>query len=168
MEESTERTWIRLQEARLDVDGACEFLRVEESGAVDVFLGTTRQWTKGRETELLEYECYESMAVAEMARLLAEADERWPIRRACLLHRLGPVPLREISVIVGVSTPHRDAAFSACRFLIDELKRRVPIWKRERFADGGTEWAGGHLPPVEERDQAGAGREPGRDGADAG
>lgn len=148
VEEATERTWIRIQEGPLLVEDVSEFLRVEDAGGVDVFLGTTRRWTDGRETVLLEYECYESMAAAEMARLLEEAGERWPVQRACLLHRTGEVPLRAISVIVGVSTPHRDAAFAACRYLIDELKQRVPIWKKERFADGRTEWVQGQLPPV--------------------
>ncbi len=150
LEESTPRTWIRIQESPLDVEEVSDYLRVEEAGGVDVFFGTTRRWTDGRETVLLEYECYESMAVSEMARLLREADDRWRLSRACLLHRTGEVPLREISVIVGVSTPHRDAAFAACRYLIDALKKRVPIWKRERFADGSTEWVEGQLPPVDD------------------
>lgn len=150
IEHVSERTWIRIQEGRLDLEAVSDFLRVEEAGGVDVFLGTTRRWTSGRETALLEYECYESMALAEMGRLLVEAEDRWPVSRACLVHRTGAVPLRETSVIVGVSTPHRDAAFGACRYLIDALKQRVPIWKRERFADGTMEWVEGQLPPVAE------------------
>lgn len=146
VEEVSDSTWIRIQVEQLDVEAASDFLRVEEAGGVDLFLGTTRRWTSGRETVLLEYECYEAMALSEMRRLLREADERWSISRACLLHRTGEVPLRETSVIVGVATPHRDAAFAACRFLIDTLKQRVPIWKRERFADGTTEWVEGEFP----------------------
>ncbi|MEX0599120.1 MAG: molybdenum cofactor biosynthesis protein MoaE [Rhodothermales bacterium] len=144
----TDRRWIRIQEAPLDVAPASDFLRVEEAGGIDLFLGTTRRWTDGRETVQLEYECYESMAVSELDRLLDEAADRWPLSRACILHRTGAVPLREISVVVGVSTPHRDAAFGACRYLIDELKRRVPIWKKERFADGTTDWVEGERPPL--------------------
>lgn len=148
VEDVSQRTWICIDEEHLDVEAVSDFLRVEEAGGVDIFLGTTRRWTSGRETVLLEYECYEAMALSEMRRLLREADDRWPISRACLLHRTGEVPLRETSVIVGVSTPHRDAAFAACRYLIDALKQRVPIWKRERFADGTTEWVEGQLPPT--------------------
>jgi molybdopterin synthase catalytic subunit len=148
VEDVSQRMWICIQEEHLDVEAVSGFLRVEEAGGVDIFLGTTRRWTSGRETVLLEYECYEAMALSEMRRLLREADERWPIIRACLLHRTGEVALRETSVIVGVSTPHRDAAFAACRYLIDALKKRVPIWKRERFVDGTTEWVEGQLPPA--------------------
>lgn len=148
VEESSSRSWLRIQDEPLDLADVSAFLRVEDAGGVDIFLGTTRRWTRGRETVLLEYECYESMALSEMARLLREAEGRWPICRACLLHRTGTVPLREVSVIVGVSTPHRDAAFAASRYLIDELKKRVPIWKRERFADGSKEWVEGQLPPA--------------------
>lgn len=150
VEDTTERTWICIQDGELDVQQASNFLTVEEAGGVDIFLGTTRRWTAGRETVLLEYECYESMALSEMERLLREAEDRWPISRACLLHRIGEVPVLETSVIVGVSTPHRDAAFAACRYLIDELKQRVPIWKRERFADGSTEWVEGQLPSTDD------------------
>ncbi len=148
VEDRTERTWIRIQEAPLALEEASEFLRVEEAGGVDLFLGTTRRWTGDRETVLLEYECYEAMALSEMNRLLREAVGRWPVSRACLLHRTGKVPLREASVIVGVSTPHRAEAFAACRYLIDELKKRVPIWKKERFADGSSDWVKGELPPL--------------------
>lgn len=148
LDRTTERTWVYIGDEPLDVAAASDFLRVEEAGGVDLFLGTTRRWTGDRETVLLEYECYQSMAASEMERLLDEAEKKWPMSRACLLHRTGMVPLREVSVVVGVSTPHRDEAFKACRFLIDELKRRVPIWKKEQFADGSTEWVQGQLPPV--------------------
>jgi molybdopterin synthase catalytic subunit len=141
-----DRVWVAVQDEPLDVDAAADFLRHETAGGVDLFLGTTRRWTGSRETDRLEYESYAPMAVEEMRRIADEAAERWPVVRACLLHRVGEVALREISVIVGVSTPHRRDAFEACRFLIDELKRRVPIWKRERYTDGSTEWVQGDGP----------------------
>ena len=75
---------------------------------------------------------------------------RWPVERVCLLHRLGIVPPAEASVVVGVATPHRADAFAACRFLIDTLKQQVPIWKREVYADGSTEWVEGSAPPTVE------------------
>lgn len=145
---------IRIQSEPIDLREAEEHLRTEKAGGVDIFLGTTRRWTDGRETEYLEYECYRSMAIAEMRRLIEEAAERWPIARACLIHRDGEVPLSEVSVLIGVATAHRAEAFEACRFLIDELKRRVPIWKRERFADGSSEWVEGSLPPITREESA--------------
>lgn len=153
MEERTERYWIRLQTNTLDLGAADEFLRTEEAGAVNLFLGTTRRWTGGRETTTLEYETYQRMALTEMRRLAESAAARWPIAKVCLWHREGDVPLREVSVLVGVSTPHRADAFEACRHLIDALKERVPIWKRERFADGTTEWVEGNLPPTTRQEE---------------
>ena len=144
IEERTEHTWHRIQEAPLSIDGVSAFLRTERAGGVCIFLGTTRRWTGGRETRLLEYECYEPMAMTEMARLLRTACDRWAVTRACLLHRTGAVPLCEVSVVAGVSAPHRDTAFAACRYLIDEMKEHVPIWKRERFADGTEAWVPEH------------------------
>lgn len=141
----TERTWIEVSSARLDVAAAADFLRTERAGGIDIFLGTTRRWTLGRETAELEYECYTSMALQEMDRLIEEAGEQWALERACLIHRTGIVPVREISVIVGAATAHRADAFAACRFLIDALKVRVPIWKRERYTDGTQEWVQGSV-----------------------
>lgn len=134
---------VKLQHDQLDVGAITTFLYTAEAGGVSVFVGTTRRWTDGRETVELEYECYEAMALKEMEQLADRAQERWPVRRICLVHRLGVVPVAEASVIVGVSTPHRAEAFEACRFLIDTLKQQVPIWKREVYADGTTEWVQG-------------------------
>ena len=153
MEERTSRFLVRVQREAIDLREAEQHLRTEEAGAVDIFLGTTRRWTDGRETQQLEYDCYRSMALTEMRRLADDAAERWPIARACLIHREGDVPLSEVSVLVGVATAHRAEAFEACRYLIDELKQRVPIWKRERFADGSTEWVEGSLPPITREDK---------------
>jgi molybdopterin synthase catalytic subunit len=114
---------------------------------VDLFIGTTRQWTDSKETLKLEYECYPAMARAEIERLLAEVQARWPVQRACVFHRLGEVPVAEASVVIGVATPHRAEAFAATRYLIDTLKQQVPIWKREVYSDGETEWVEGDRPP---------------------
>lgn len=142
------RTWIELTEVPLETGGVASFLYTPAAGGVDIFVGTTRQWTGERETLRLEYECYPAMARAELERLLAVAQERWPVERACILHRLGVVPVAEPSVIVGVATPHRAEAFAATRFLIDALKRQVPIWKREVLSDGQKEWVEGDHPPA--------------------
>ena len=137
---SDTRPWCALQTDPLPVGEAASFLAVPEAGGLSLFIGTTRQWTNGQETRGLWYEAYEAMALAELERLADEAAERWPVVRCCLLHRLGEVPVAEASVIVGVATPHRAEAFAASRWLIDTLKERVPIWKRETFADGSEAW----------------------------
>lgn len=142
-EQRTECTWVRLQEAPLPVAEAAAYLHVPEAGGVDLFIGTTRRWTGEAETARLYYECYRPMALAEMARLAAEACDRWPAVRVLIWHRLGEVPVAEASVFIGVATLHRADAFSACRYLIDTLKQLVPIWKREHFTDGTTSWVEG-------------------------
>ena len=142
--------WFLLRHEPLDVGAAFTFLQTPNAGGIDLFVGTTRQWTADKETVRLEYDCYEAMALKEMERLAEQAQARWPVERVCLLHRLGIVPPAEASVVVGVATPHRADAFAACRFLIDTLKQQVPIWKREVYADGSTEWVEGPTPPAVE------------------
>ena len=147
MEKKGERQWFRIQHDALDVATAFTYLQTPRAGGIDLFVGTTRQWTAEKETTRLEYDCYEAMAIKEMERLAEEALSRWPVERLCIFHRLGVVPPAEASVIVGVATPHRAEAFEACRYLIDTLKQQVPIWKREIYADGETEWVEGPTPP---------------------
>ena len=137
---------IGVQTEPLDVGAVFAALQTPRAGGVAIFVGTTRQWTAGEETVRLEYEGYEAMALKEMHRLADEAAARWPIERLCIVHRLGVVPPAEASVVVGVATPHRAEAFEACRYLIDTLKQQVPIWKREVYADGTTEWVEGATP----------------------
>ncbi len=146
-----ETTWCGLYHAALPVDEAGAFLRAPAVGGISLFIGTTRRWTEKtgaggetapepRQTERLRYEAYEPMALEELGRLAATARRRWPVERCCLLHRLGEVPVAEASVVVGVGSGHRAAAFEASRWLIDTLKAEVPVWKREVFADGSEEW----------------------------
>ncbi len=111
-----------------------------EAGAVVLFLGTTRELSDGRRTLALNYEAYDGMAEKKLADLEAEARCRWPLVECILVHRLGRVPLAEASVAIVVSTPHRADAFAAGEWLIDTLKRDVPIWKQEHWADGTSEW----------------------------
>lgn len=136
-------TWILLTAKPLAVDAVAAFLRDERAGAINLFLGTTRQWTRGMETLHLEYEAYEGMAVEEMQRIAREAVKRWPVEKIALHHRTGVVGVAESSVLIGVSTPHRADSFDATRFLIDSLKETVPIWKCERYASGEVEWVRG-------------------------
>lgn len=122
-----------------------------QAGAVVLFLGTVREMTGGRRTIALDYECYPEMAERQLADLEAQARSRWPIIECALVHRLGHLELGEASVAVAVSTGHRDAAFEAGKWLIDTLKQVVPIWKKENWADGATEWIHPGLPPQPER-----------------
>jgi len=110
------------------------------SGAVLLFLGVTRQHTDGRETAELHYDAYEAMAAKELNALKKKATERWSLTECLIVHRLGCVPLGEASVAIVTASPHRRAAFAAGEWLIDTLKKHVPIWKQEHWADGTTDW----------------------------
>ena len=127
MESITDKSWVLLEREPLEMQPLVEFLTVPEAGGVDIFLGITRRWTGEAETEELAYDAYEPMALAEMERLVSNAAEKWPILKAVIHHRIGVVPVKEASVILGVSTAHRSDAFEATRFLIDQLKVNVPI-----------------------------------------
>jgi len=111
-----------------------------QAGAVLLFLGTTREFTDGKQTTTLDYEAYDAMARGKLEELEAEARKRWELVECGIIHRLGNVPLGEASVAIAVSSRHRAAAFDAGRWLIDTLKLQVPIWKRETWSDGTTEW----------------------------
>lgn len=114
-----------------------------DCGAIATFLGTTRDHHDGRHVIRLAYEAYEPMALAALAALEQAACERFAIAACRITHRLGVVPVGEPSVAVVVAAAHRAPAFDACRWAMDELKRTVPIWKRESYADGGEEWVPG-------------------------
>jgi MoaE-MoaD fusion protein len=120
-------------------------LKAPEDGAVAVFEGIVRNNLRGRETVYLEYEAYEPMALAQMREIASEMLEKFAVRRVAMVHRLGRVEIGETSVLIAVVSAHRAAAFDACRHGIDTLKRRVPIWKKENFADGAV-WAEGETP----------------------
>jgi MoaE-MoaD fusion protein len=122
-----------------------ENLKAPEDGAVVVFDGFVRNNFKGRRTLYLEYEAYEPMAYAKMREIGAQIRTKFQIHRLAIVHRLGRLEIGDTSVLIAVSSPHRGAAFDACRYAIDTLKRAVPIWKKEYFADGAV-WAEGELP----------------------
>jgi molybdopterin converting factor subunit 1 len=125
-----------------------EKLKAPEDGALVVFDGFVRNNFKGKRTLYLEYEAYESMALAKMREIGAQIRGKFPIRRVAIIHRLGRLEIGETSVWIAVSSAHRSAAFDACRYAIDTLKRAVPIWKKEFFA-GGAVWAEGETPSQE-------------------
>ena len=119
-----------------------ETLKASEDGALVVFDGFVRNNFKGQKTLYLEYEAYEAMAWAKIREIGAEIRQKFPIHRVAIVHRLGRLEIGETSVLIAVSSPHRAAAFDACRYAIDTLKRTVPIWKKEFFV-GGAVWAEG-------------------------
>ena len=131
---------IEITESPIDYAALTERVRSNRAGAVCLFLGTVREITGDRRTAALDYEAYPEMARRKMEELEAEARGRWPIVEAALVHRVGHLDLGEVSVAVAVSCPHRADAFAACRHAIDRLKELVPIWKKEHWADGSTEW----------------------------
>jgi MoaE-MoaD fusion protein len=138
---------------KIDVAGFVDSVRRPEDGAVVVFEGTVRNHTRGRRTLYLDYEAYEGMAVKQMDELVATSREKFAIDQARIVHRLGRMEIGETSVLIVVSAAHRAPAFDGCRFLIDTLKKTVPIWKKEYFADGAV-WADGEPFPSEVRNTA--------------
>lgn len=134
-------TWLALSEAPLPIPTAYEWAVQPDCGAVVLFSGTARDHSAGRpDVTLLDYEAYEEHVVPRLSAIADEVRVRWPdVRRVLMWHRTGPVAIGDTAVVVVVSSPHRDAAFSAARFGIDALKATVPIWKREAWA-GGESW----------------------------
>jgi molybdopterin synthase catalytic subunit len=129
----------------IDMAALARHVRAPEDGAIVTFDGFVRNQSHNRPALYLDYESYESMALAKMREIGAQLHEKYRIHRVALAHRLGRLEIGETSVFIAVSAAHRAAAFAACRFAIDTLKRNVPIWKREYFADGAV-WADGELP----------------------
>lgn len=140
--------YVRIVRERIVPHDIIPALERPEDGAITIFDGIVRNHSRGRTTRYLEYEAYEEMALKKMAELAAEAVERYPIRTVALVHRLGRLEVGESSVLIAVFSQHRAAAFDACRWLIDTLKKTVPIWKKEYFEDGAV-WADGDPFPAE-------------------
>ena len=130
----------------IDPEALSAGLGAPADGAVATFAGIARRWTGERETLWLEYQAYEQMAQTKLEQVATEVQERFELSRIVIVHRLGRVAIGETSVFIAAASPHRAAAFDACRAAIDTLKRTVPIWKRECLADGAI-WADGELPP---------------------
>lgn len=112
-------------------------------GARSVFEGVVRNTNDGHQVRKLEYECYESLAIKEGSQILDEAIEKFDLINASCIHRVGTLEIGETAVIVIATSGHRDEAFKGCRYIIDEVKSRVPIWKKEHYEDGETEWLKG-------------------------
>jgi len=131
---------ISLTHSSIDPAAILAQVASNDAGAVVLFLGTTREFTKGRQTESLEYECYPQMAEAKLTELELQARKKWPLVHVVIVHRLGLLELGEASIAIAVSSPHRQAAFEAGKWLIDTIKEDVPIWKQENWSDGTSEW----------------------------
>ena len=135
-------------------------LKQPADGAAVIFDGVVRDNTRGRCTLYLDYEAYEAMALKQMDSLAVEARSRFAVRGVSIVHRLGRLEIGETSVLIVVAAAHRGAAFEACRWIIDTLKKTVPIWKKEYFEDGAV-WADGEAFPEEIRSPGGtAGKQP--------
>lgn len=133
----------------INPDSFAHNLRRDEAGGYCSFEGWVRNCSEGQSVLGLDYHAYKPLAEAEALRILAEAETVFDIIAASALHRTGSLAVGDMAVWIGVSAAHRDAAFSACRYIIDEIKKRVPIWKRERYANGHSAWVACHEKPVE-------------------
>lgn len=131
---------IEVTDIPIDYQQVTESVRCDNAGAVVLFLGTVREFTGDVQTASLEYESYPAMAEQAMSQLASEAHQQWPLQHVSIVHRTGQLSLGEIAVAVAVSSGHRREAFEAGQWVIDTLKQRVPIWKKEVFVNGQTEW----------------------------
>lgn len=133
---------------RISLDALLAEVQGPERGGTCVFLGTVRNGPEESGVTEIEYSAYEAMADGEVERMLAEARERWPVARVALRHRVGRVPAGEASIAIAAAAPHRAEAFAACRHVIEEVKKRLPIWKKEYHVDGTAIWVDPSGKPV--------------------
>ncbi|HEY6200256.1 MAG TPA: molybdenum cofactor biosynthesis protein MoaE [Candidatus Binatia bacterium] len=131
----------RVVRTALDMQELVRYVTDPSAGAIATFIGTTRNNNEGRKVIALDYDAYPEMAEKELRRIGDDAKKKWNIERMAIVHRIGPVEITEASVMIAVSAAHRDDAFQACRFAIEEIKKTVPIWKKEVF-EGGEVWIG--------------------------
>jgi len=131
---------IEIVETLIDYQKVLESVFRDDCGANLLFTGTTRNLTGAVETKFLVYECYNEMAIKEMEALAAEVKTKWPIKAVSIVHRIGTVDVGQASIAIAVSGPHRKETFAAGEWLIDQLKKKVPIWKQENGVDGSKEW----------------------------
>ncbi|MEK7257818.1 MAG: molybdenum cofactor biosynthesis protein MoaE [Bacteroidota bacterium] len=134
---------IQILSSPLNMQHCMDFTASGSAGAIAVFIGTVRNQTKGKPVLRLEYEAYEPMAISEMEKIARQAVALFSVEKIAVHHRVGILQVGDAAVVIAVSTPHRAAAFDACEFVIDTLKERVPIWKKEIFEDGEV-WVAAH------------------------
>jgi molybdopterin synthase catalytic subunit len=141
----TDTYFVDVTRAPLDLDKLYGFCVTENSGGVDIFVGTVRDHFDGRKVKAIDYQGYPEMAEAVMKRIMEDVRVRWPVNRMAVQHRLGLLTLKEASVVIVVSAAHRAEAFEACRYVIEAVKKDLPVWKKEFFDDGSVEWKLPHV-----------------------
>lgn len=134
---------IQVLDTPLDVKACQEWVTSPGAGGINLFVGTVRNQTQGKPVLKLDFEAYVPMALSEMRKIAAYAQEKWTAKKFLIHHRIGSLGIGEIAVIIAVATPHRKASFEACAYAIDTLKETVPIWKKEFFEDGEV-WVAAH------------------------
>ena len=134
---------IKITDRPIDPSHVIDLVKTPDSGAINVFVGTVRNSTKNRDVKELEFEAYDTMAIKEIDKIIAQAKQKWPISAMAIYHRVGVLGIGDIPVVIAVSTPHRQQGFEACQYAIDTLKETVPIWKKEIFTDG-EQWVSAH------------------------
>ena len=134
---------IQIISTPLNITAAIEWVMAPDLGGIDVFIGTVRNSTKGKTVVRLEFEAYEPMAINEINNIVKQVFSKWLVKKVLVHHRIGVLEVGEVPVVIAVSAAHRDAAFEACRYIIDTLKKTVPIWKKEVFEDGEV-WVAAH------------------------
>lgn len=132
----------KIQKTPIRVDELLDSVRKDGDGAIATFIGTVRDENEGRRVLYLEYQAYEGMAERELARIETEAIDRFGVSRVAIVHRVGRMEIGDSAVAIAVASPHRAEAFDACRFVIESIKKSVPIWKKE-FFEGGAVWIEG-------------------------
>lgn len=155
----------RFTEHPIDIASARSELVDRRAGGYASFEGWVRDHNEGREVTRLEYEAFQALATKEGERILTEALGRFPIQHASCIHRVGSLDLTDMAVWVGVSAPHRGEAFDACRYIIDEVKHRVPIWKKEHYRGGDSGWVNCERCAAASRHSHDAGHDHGHDAA---
>jgi molybdopterin synthase catalytic subunit len=130
---------IRFQTEPIDVNFITENIRSDSDGAAVIFIGSVRNNSRGKNVLYLEYEIYNEMASRELKKIAEESFARWKITRCDVVHRYGKVEIGETSIIIAVASGHRDESYQASRYIIEEIKKRVPVWKKEFYSDG-SDW----------------------------
>jgi molybdopterin synthase catalytic subunit len=134
---------IKISDKPLDISDCINWAMSPQCGGIDIFIGTVRNITNGKIVTQLQYEAYEKMALSEMKKIAEQALQTWTVEKVLIHHRKGILSIGEAAVVIAVSAPHRAAAFDACKYAIDTLKKTVPIWKKEIFEDGEV-WVAAH------------------------
>lgn len=136
---------VEIVREKIDFDKILQIVEDHGTGGAVIFVGRVRNHSDGRQVVRMEYEGYEKMAIVELRKIAESAKKRWPVKKLAIVHRLGMLELGEASVVIAVACAHRPQAFEACRFVIDMLKKTIPIWKKE-FSPDGANWVDGVIP----------------------